>query len=295
MCESSWEEATKDVDKYISSRIADTDDMEDIVNKFSDALKTAFNKYFKIGRAFMKTREHKTVPWCTEDLTIARKRVNAFRRKYQRTKCNNNRRDQHQTEYHVEKPQYEAKIKNATLQSWKQNCNKTSSTNPWNTVYKSAAGKLNNIKIISTLQKTNGSNTENLRETLQCTLEYLIPTDEETEETDHHKQIRTLIEEPMGTEDDKEFTTEEIRQAIKSIDHKKAPGEDGITSKILMWTFERFPQLVTSLQWLLEERMLSQEMEEGQNHTPNKTGERKLQRCVQIPTDRSPERDREGT
>src|SRR5215510_8906148 len=51
----------------------------------------------------------------------------------------------------------------------------------------------------------------------------------------------------METEDDREFTTEEIRQAIKSIDHKKAPGEDGITSKIIMWTFERFPQLMTSL------------------------------------------------
>jgi len=29
--------------------------MEDIVNRFSDALKTACNKSFKIGKAFMKT------------------------------------------------------------------------------------------------------------------------------------------------------------------------------------------------------------------------------------------------
>jgi hypothetical protein len=54
---------------------------------------------------------------------------------------------------------------------------------------------------------------------------------------------------------------------MKSIDHKKSP-EGGITSKIIMWTFDRFPQLVTSL----EERLLSQEVEEGQNHPPNKTG-----------------------
>jgi hypothetical protein len=84
------------------------------------------------------------------------------------------------------------------------------------------------------LQKTNGSNTETLHATLQCTLEYLIPKDKETEETDHHKRIRALIEEPMVTEDDREFTTEEIRQAINSIDHKKALGEDGVTSKIKM-------------------------------------------------------------
>jgi hypothetical protein len=38
----------------------------------------------------------------------------------------------------------------------------------------------------------------------------------------------------METEDDRDFTTEEIKQTIMIIDHKKAPGEDGITSRILM-------------------------------------------------------------
>ena len=86
MCEQNWEKDIKDLDQYVSSRIADTDDMEDIVNKFSEALKAAYNKSFRTGRAFTKTRKHKTLTWWTEDLTIARKRVNAFRRKYQRTK-----------------------------------------------------------------------------------------------------------------------------------------------------------------------------------------------------------------
>jgi len=99
---------------------------------------------------------------------------------------------------------------------------------------------------MSPLQKTKGSHTEDLRETIQCILEYLIPKDEEAKETDYRKRIRTLIEETVKTEDDRHFTAEEIKQTIKSIDHKKAPGEDGITSKILLWTFERF-RLVTTL------------------------------------------------
>jgi hypothetical protein len=102
------------------------------------------------------------------------------------------------------------------MQSWKQYCNKASFTNPWNIVYKSAAGKINNSQIMSTLQKTNGSHIEDLRETIQCTLEYLIHKDEEAEETDHHKRIRKLIEEPMEMEDDRDFTTEEIRRTIKT-------------------------------------------------------------------------------
>jgi hypothetical protein len=125
-----------------------------------------------------------------------------------------------------------------------QYCNKPSHRNPWNIVYKSAAGKINNRQIMSTLQKTNGSHTE-LRETVQCIPEHLIPKDE-AEETDHHKRIRTLIEEPVKTVDDRDFTAEEIKQTMKSIDYKNAPG-DGITSKILLWNFERLPRLMTTL------------------------------------------------
>jgi len=51
----------------------------------------------------------------------------------------------------------------------------------------------------------------------------------------------------VETKDDRDFTAEEIKQTISSIDHKKAPGEEGITSKIPLWTFERFPRLVTTL------------------------------------------------
>ena len=129
-CGSSWEEDNKALDKYVSSRIAKTEDVENIVNKFSDALTMACNKSFKIGRALVETNKHKTVPWWPEDLTIARKRVNAFRRKYQRTKPNKNLRDQRKTEYYVEKAQYQAKTKNAKIHSWRQYCNMTSSTNP---------------------------------------------------------------------------------------------------------------------------------------------------------------------
>jgi hypothetical protein len=63
--------------------------MENIVKKFSDALTAACYKSFKTDRAFFKTK-HKTVSWWTEELTIAKKRVNAFRRKHQRTNNDDN-------------------------------------------------------------------------------------------------------------------------------------------------------------------------------------------------------------
>jgi nitrogen fixation/metabolism regulation signal transduction histidine kinase len=47
------EEDNKALDRYVSSRSANTEDMENIVNKFSDASKTACNKSFKTGTALM--------------------------------------------------------------------------------------------------------------------------------------------------------------------------------------------------------------------------------------------------
>jgi hypothetical protein len=92
-------EQEKDLDEYLSSRIANIEDVEDAVNKFSDAVTKACNNSFKISRATTKPKDKRTVPWWTEVLTISRKRVNAFRRKYQRTRNNDNLRDQHKTDY----------------------------------------------------------------------------------------------------------------------------------------------------------------------------------------------------
>ena len=86
--------------------------MEDIVSKFSDALTAACDKSFTKARRFMKTHKHKTVPWWTEYLTITRKRVNAFRRRYGRETIinyvNNVKRNIKQRRL-----KYQAKIKNA--------------------------------------------------------------------------------------------------------------------------------------------------------------------------------------
>jgi hypothetical protein len=65
--------------------------------------------------------------------------------------------------------------------------------------------------------------------------------------SDFHKQARILSQDPTDTGDDKEFTVEEIRNAVASMGDKKAPGEDGITGEIYKSTFEILPNYVTAL------------------------------------------------
>jgi len=76
---------------------------------------------------------------------------------------------------------------------------------------------------------------------------YNLTTDDGEEENHHQKNIRRMIEEPIYTSDDAEFTQAEIKQTIESFNRKQAPGMDGITSDIFLRTFNKFPRLVTSI------------------------------------------------
>jgi len=66
--------------------------------------------------------KQKSVPWWTADLTIKRKRLNALRRRYQRTK---NDEDLSKSKYFEEKKEYQITIKKEKIQSWKDYCNLT--------------------------------------------------------------------------------------------------------------------------------------------------------------------------
>jgi hypothetical protein len=127
--------------------------------------------------------------------------------------------------------------KKKKISSWEEYCNMTSSTNPWNEVYKLAAGKRKNNTQLTTLRKPDGSLTADIRETLQHILEYFVTEDKDNDDTDFHTQARTQSQEPMDTADDKGFTIEEIRNAVEGMWNKKAPEEDGITGEIYKSTF----------------------------------------------------------
>jgi hypothetical protein len=113
----------------------------------------------------------------------------------------------------------------------------TTYTNPWNEAYRLAAGKRKSTTQMTTLRKPDGTLTEDLQETLKLMLEHFAPEDNQHDDSDLHKLARTLSMEPIYTEDDKEFTTQEIRNEVTRLGDKKAPGVDGITGKIYKGAF----------------------------------------------------------
>jgi hypothetical protein len=112
-----------------------------------------------------------------------RKRLNALRRRYQRTRNNEDLRQQRKAQYTEGKARYASTIKKEKISSWKEYCNLTSSTNPWNEVYKLAAGKRKHNTQLSTWRKPDGSLTKDIRETLQHMLEHFVPEDKDNDDT----------------------------------------------------------------------------------------------------------------
>jgi hypothetical protein len=77
-------------------------------------------------------------------------------------------------------------------------------------------------------------------------LDCFVPEDV-TNDSAVHRQTREQIQQPIDTEDDKPFSQEEIASVIKKFNPKKAPGEDGLTSEIILHVFRSFPSFLTEV------------------------------------------------
>lgn len=92
-------------------------DIEKCIDDFSEALMTACNISFNRYRTTKKTSTHKTVLWCSIELTVLRKRTNTLRRLYQRTKNNDELRGIQKKQYLESKATYSATIKREKIRS----------------------------------------------------------------------------------------------------------------------------------------------------------------------------------
>jgi len=119
-------------------------------------------------------------------------------------------------------------------------------TNPWNAIYKMAAGKTIRATHITTLRLQDGSLTTNLQDTLLHMIQKVAPDNNQEDDTDTHSQIRTLTKKPLDTEDDEEFTVQEVKNVIKDMGNNKAPGEDGISNEVWKCVGTMLPRCMTA-------------------------------------------------
>lgn len=236
-----------DLDDTLEAIVVTEMNMEQVVDKLENAVNNACKRTFKTMHAKSKPSEQKSVPWWSQELTILRKKVCALRRKYQRTKNDENLRKNRKDNYLEWKRKYETTIRKSKLESWKNYCTVTESSNPWNAAYKLAFGKLKPNITMTTLRKPDGSYTTDLEETMELLMESFAPTDDARDDSVHHTETRKEAEKPLNTPNDRPFTKEEIGMIINSMDTNKAPGENGITVEIFSLVFKLLPKFLTAV------------------------------------------------
>jgi hypothetical protein len=117
------------------------------------------------------------VPWWTSELTIIRKKINAMRRRYQRTNGDDNLRENRKRQYQQEERKYAATLRKSKMLSRKQYRNNTTTSNTWSAVYKLATGNIKKCSNLSTLKKPDGTSTKDLAETTRYMMESFTPED----------------------------------------------------------------------------------------------------------------------
>jgi hypothetical protein len=120
----------EDLDEILSSLITEELDIEKQIDYFSEVLKLACNKSFPTYGATKKVIAYKTISWWTRELTVPRKRTNAQRRLYQRTRNNDELMEKSKTQHSEGKATYVADKKREKIRSCKEYCNITTAAIP---------------------------------------------------------------------------------------------------------------------------------------------------------------------
>ena len=146
----------------------------------------------------------------------------------------------------------------------------TSATNPWNAIYKMMAGKTKQAAQITTLKLKDGTLT-NIQDTLLHVIQKLAPEDNQEEDAETHSQIRKMVNEAPDTQDDEEFTLQEVEHGEQKGPRRRRNYEGGVEMHR-----RNIAQVSNSnLQWLPQGRNFSEEVEESKVNTHSQPGQRR--------------------
>jgi hypothetical protein len=185
-------------------------------------------------------------------------------------------REQRKEQYLAAKAEYTAATRRKKSKSWKEFCNLTSVTNPWNAVYKMAVGKTNNTTQITTMKLQDGSLTKNIQDTLLHMIQKFAPEDNQEEDTQTHSQIRMMAHKAPDMQNDEEFTLQEVTNVIQGMGSIKGPRRRWNPKRgVEMYRRNTAQVFNSNLQWLPKRRSFSEKVEESKGNTHSQTGQRR--------------------
>ena len=116
-------------DEDLGDKVKQSTDTEELLSKFTTIITATSDAAFKVSRARDSNTKGRSVPWWTNALKILRKRALALRRRYQRTRIDDNLQQERKLRYQEEKRHFKAKLQEGKLKSWKDFCSCTAEYN----------------------------------------------------------------------------------------------------------------------------------------------------------------------
>jgi hypothetical protein len=132
---------TSELDERLAEKLTNQEDIGTFIDRFDNTVRITCTETFKHYTSTKINTKGRSVPWWSTDLTVIRKRMNALRRRYQRTQNNEELRSSRKNQYIEEKKKYQAAIRKEKTISWKEYCTITTPNNPGMKFTESQQGK----------------------------------------------------------------------------------------------------------------------------------------------------------
>ncbi|GBM54902.1 Retrovirus-related Pol polyprotein from type-1 retrotransposable element R1 [Araneus ventricosus] len=177
----------------------------------------------------------KKEPWWTRSLEIQRSDARRAQRKYYSAKDKRDRRYLPQKWKKVEAT-YTRALNQAKRNQWAEICERVTPEEPFGTHFEVAKNPDRRHFQLSSTLKEDGLTTSTPEETIEALLEFHFPSDNGDSDP-AHAEIRNSSKIPPTTQDDPLFTMEEVEEAVKGLNNRKAPGPDGFHANVIKEVF----------------------------------------------------------
>ena len=230
------------------STINSSEEIEECVSYITSVITKACDKTFKkTDQNLVKKAGHK---WWTRELTLQKQTVNRLRRQYQR--CRQVlRRPLLRERYISQLEDYKKNITDTKVKSWNAFVAANSRENPWGLASKIARNKITK-EVITELEGPEGTIITDSTQISEHLMNCLFPTDSQITDQTVHRNVRLKLQDLKNdityrSEDDMDFTVQEVSDVINQQNPKKSPGLDGHTADIIQAVHKVEPNLLTSL------------------------------------------------
>lgn len=184
-------------------------------------------------------------PWWNEDLDGLKQRAIQIHHKLSKLVKRNLPIDQILIERNQIRKEYHEAMNRASTNSFKEFCNNQKKEDVW-----SVTNRIMKTKPITqpptTLKLEDGTYTVSPSETAAALINRFFP-DDTPDVMQKQTDMRTAIKNPINTQPEPPFTQEEINTILNNMNHKRAPGQDGLTADICFQFNLGFPDIITRL------------------------------------------------